>query len=163
MTKWILAADIAKYVGKEVILKGWAFNKRSSGKIAFIQLRDGTGLIQVVIEKKSIPAESWDLVDQITLESSIICTGTVSKHPKKEEYELQCSSLEVVNIAGEYPIGKKEHGPGFLLDHRHLWLRSGRQWAIQRIRNTVINATYEWMAKHHFINIDSPILTPAAC
>lgn len=163
MSKWVLIADIAKYVGKEVVVKGWAYNKRSSGKIAFLQVRDGTGLIQVVVEKKGVSDETWSNIDKITLESSIICKGKISKHPKKEEYELHGTNVEIVQISDEYPIGKKEHGPDFLLDNRHLWLRSGRQWAIQRVRNTVINATYEWMANNHFIKIDSPILTPAAC
>lgn len=163
MANWVLVADIPHYVGKEVTVKGWAYNKRSSGKIAFLQVRDGTGLIQVVIDKKTARPKMWEGIEQITLESTVICKGTVSKHPKRDEYELQGSDIEIVHISKEYPIGKKEHGPDFLLDHRHLWLRSSRQWAIQRVRNTVINATYEWMAKHHFVKIDSPILTPSAC
>lgn len=163
MAKWVLVADIGDYVGKEVVVKGWAYNKRSSGKIAFLQVRDGTGLIQVVYEKKAVSEETWTDFEKISLESTVICNGRVSKHPKKEEYELHGTSLKIVHISEEYPIGKKEHGPEFLLDHRHLWLRSGRQWAIQHIRNTVINSTYEWMAKHHFVKIDSPILTPSAC
>lgn len=163
MAKRVLIADIQHYVGKEVILKGWAYNIRSSGKIAFIQLRDGTGLIQVVIEEKSVNPEMWKAANKITLESSITCTGVVAKHPKKDEYELQASSVEIIQIAEEYPIGKKEHGPDFLLDHRHLWLRSRRQWAVIRIRDSIIDATYEWMEKNHFTKIDSPILTPNAC
>jgi asparaginyl-tRNA synthetase len=163
MAKWVLVADLAHHVGKEIVVKGWAYNKRSSGKIAFLQVRDGTGFTQIVLEKKSLPAEVWESIDKITLESSVICTGIVNKHPKREEYELHGSNVKIVQISEEYPIGKKEHGPGFLLDHRHLWLRSRKQWAIQRIRNTIINATYEWMARHHFTKIDSPILTPAAC
>lgn len=159
----MLIADAAHHVGKEVTVKGWAYNTRSSGKISFLQIRDGTGFIQVVIEKKSVSPEIWETINKITLESSVICTGTVSKHPKKEEYELHGNDVEIIQISEEYPIGKKEHGPDFLLDHRHLWLRSSKQWAIQRVRNTIINATYEWFAKHHFIKIDSPILTPSAC
>ena len=93
----------------------------------------------------------------------VIVSGEVTKHPKKEEYEVQVRDLKIVHIAEEYPIGKKEHGPDFLLDQRHLWLRSPKQWAIQRVRNTIIYATYEWFEKNHFIKIDAPILTPAAC
>lgn len=163
MSKWVLIADLVKHVGKEVVVKGWAYNKRSSGKIAFLQVRDGTGLTQVVIEKTSAEGDSWDNIDKITLESTVICTGTVSKHPKKDEYELHGINVEIVHISEEYPIGAKEHGPDFLLDHRHLWLRSRRQWAIQHVRNTIIHATYEWMARHHFTKLDSPILTPSAC
>lgn len=163
MSKWVLVAELPHHVGKAVVIKGWAYNKRSSGKIAFIQVRDGTGLTQVVLEKKNVSEETWENIDKITIESSVICSGTVSKHPKKDEYEIHGTNLEIVQVSKEYPIGKKDHGPSFLLDHRHLWLRSRRQWAIQHIRNTIISATYEWMARHHFTKIDSPILTPAAC
>jgi asparaginyl-tRNA synthetase len=97
------------------------------------------------------------------LESSVILTGIVGKHPKKEEYELQLTDIRVVQIADDYPIGKKEHGPDFLLENRHLWLRSPKQWAIQRVRDTIIEATYDYFHKNHFIKIDSPILTPNAC
>jgi len=163
MSKWVLIADLHNHVGEEVTIKGWAFNTRSSGKIAFVQFRDGTGLTQVIFEKKNCPEHVWSDIDKLTIESSITCKGTVSKHPKKEEYELHGADLQIIQISEEYPIGKKEHGPDFLLDLRHLWLRSKRQWAIQKVRNTVINATYEWMNQNHFTKIDSPILTPSAC
>jgi len=115
------------------------------------------------VSEPDVSKKVWDDTHKITLETSVIASGVVSKHPKKEEYELHLKDLNIVQIADEYPIGKKEHGPDFLLDMRHLWLRSRKQWAIQRVRNTVINATYEWMGKNGFVKIDSPILTPAAC
>lgn len=159
----IFVSDISKHVGKDVTVKGWVYNFRSSGKISFLQIRDGSGFVQAIASQPEVSQQVWEDAHKITLESSVIVTGTVSKHPKKEEYEIQLKDLSIVQIADEYPIGKKEHGPDFLLDQRHLWLRSRKQWAIQRVRNTLINATYEWMEKNGFIKIDSPILTPAAC
>ncbi len=156
--------NIAKdFVDKEVTLKGWVANFRSSGKISFLQLRDGYGVIQAIVAQSEVDESIWDIVSTLTMESSVIVKGTISKHPKKEEYELQVSSLEIVQLADEYPISKKEHGPDFLLDNRHLWLRSSRQVAIQKIRNTIINAIYEYLNINGFIKIDSPILTPNAC
>jgi len=160
----IFIKDMEKFVGREVEMRGWVFNIRSSGKIYFLQFRDGTGFIQAIAEKKQLSEESWQRAKQLTIESSVIIRGTVSQHPKKtNEFELQVKEIEIVQLAPEYPIGKKEHGPEFLLDHRHLWLRSKRQWAIQRIRDTLIRATYDWMNRHNFVKFDSPILTPAAC
>ncbi len=156
-------SNIAHHNGKKVRLQGWVFNKRFSGKIGFLQFRDGSGFIQGVISQKEVTEDIWDLANKITLESSAIIDGTVTKHPKHETYELQISDIKLVQMADDYPIGKKEHGPDFLLDNRHLWLRSSKQWAIQRVRNTIINATYEYLNKDGFIKIDSPILTPAAC
>ncbi len=156
--------NIAKdFVDKEVTLKGWVANFRSSGKISFLQLRDGYGVIQAIVAQSEVDESIWEMVSGLTMESSVIVKGTISKHPKKEEYELQVSSLEIVQLADEYPISKKEHGPDFLLDNRHLWLRSSRQVAIQKIRNTIINAIYEYLNINGFIKIDSPILTPNAC
>jgi len=159
----IFISDMASQVGNRVTLKGWVHNMRSSGKIKFLQFRDGTGRIQAIVHKPDVPDAVWEDSEKITVESSVIISGTVSKHPKKYEYELQVDDIHLVQIAEEYPIGKKEHGPDFLLDNRHLWLRSGRQWALQRIRHKVIGATYEWFDRNGFIKIDSPILTPAAC
>jgi len=163
MAERILISDAHLYVGKAVGVDAWVYNKRSSGGIIFLQLRDGSGFIQAVVEKSSVSEEAWAISEKITLESSVSISGVVSKHPRRDEYELQVSEVKVYHIADEYPIGKKEHGPDFLLDHRHLWIRSRRQWAIMRIRNAVINATYEWMAKNRFVKFDSPILTPNAC
>jgi len=159
----VFVKDIAKHVGHEVTLKGWVHNARSSGKIVFLQFRDGTGYIQGIVHRPDVSDEIWAKAGEITIESSAILTGKVTKHPKLEEFELQVTGIHVGQIAPDYPIGKKEHGPDFLLENRHLWLRSKKQWAIQRVRNTVINATYEWLNDNGFIKIDSPILTPAAC
>lgn len=158
-----MISDIKKHVGKDVTIRGWVYNARSSGKIAFLQIRDGSGFIQAVVSEADVSPEIWNEAKRLTLESSVIVSGTVSKHPRQEQFELQVKDLQVVQIADEFPIGKKEHGPDFLLDLRHLWLRSPKQWAIQRVRNTVINSTYEWLNQNGFIKIDAPILTPAAC
>ncbi|OGQ21344.1 MAG: asparagine--tRNA ligase [Deltaproteobacteria bacterium RIFCSPLOWO2_02_FULL_44_10] len=159
----VLITHLSQHVGKTVTIKGWVYNFRSSGKITFLQLRDGSGFTQGIVVQKEVPEKIWTDANRLTLESSVIVSGEVTKHPKKEEYEVQVRDLKIVHIAEEYPIGKKEHGPDFLLDQRHLWLRSPKQWAIQRVRNTIIYATYEWFEKNHFIKIDAPILTPAAC
>ncbi|MDO8527636.1 MAG: asparagine--tRNA ligase [Deltaproteobacteria bacterium] len=155
--------DLNKHLDQTVTVKGWVHNLRSSGKISFLQIRDGTGFCQAIVNQPTVKPEVWEEAKKISLETSVILTAKVSKHPKKEEYELQVEDLKIVQAALDYPIGKKEHGPDFLLDHRHLWLRAPKQWAIQRIRNTITLATYEWMDQHNFLKIDSPILTPAAC
>lgn len=160
----IFLKDIAKYKDQTVTIKGWVFNLRSSGKIIFLQIRDGSGFIQAVASQSELEPEKWEQVKKITIESSISVTGQVIAHPKQiGVYELQVKNLQIVQIAKEWPIGKKEHGPEFLLDHRHLWLRSQKQWAIQRVRNSVINAIYEYLNKNGFIKIDAPILTPTSC
>lgn len=151
-------------VGQTVTVKGWAYNVRSSGSIAFLQIRDGSGFTQAVVAKQSVDEASWNAAVETTIESSVIVTGVVSKHPKQEGvFELQAASVELIQKAEEYPIGKKEHGPDFLLDNRHLWLRAPSQWAIQRVRNAIILATYDWFRDHDFIKIDAPIFTPNAC
>lgn len=159
----ILLKDISQYLSQEIEVRGWVFNFRSSGSIYFLQVRDGSGFVQAIISKKEVAPEIWEACEKITIETSVEIFGMVSKHPKKEEYELQVKNLRLVQIAEEYPIGKKEHGPEFLLDLRHLWLRSSKQWAVLRVRNTVINATYEYFNQNGFIKIDTPILTPTAC
>ncbi|MFH1829564.1 MAG: asparagine--tRNA ligase [Pseudomonadota bacterium] len=159
----IFIKDVAKHVEHEVTIKGWVYNARSSGKITFLQIRDGSGHIQGIVHKPDVSDKVWEDAHKITIETSAILKGKASKHPKRDEFELQVTGIEIVQVCPDYPIGKKEHGPDFLLDNRHLWLRSSKQWAIQRVRNTVINATYEWLNDNAFIKIDSPILTPAAC
>lgn len=156
--------DIAQFDGKQVELMGWVYNKRSSGGIYFLQLRDGTGFIQIVAEKKTIGEKNFTLCDDVTIESSIRIKGTVRKDERAPSgYEIDLIEISLIQLAPEYPIQKKEHGIEFLLDNRHLWLRSSKQWAIQRIRNTIINAIYEHLNSEGFIKIDSPILTPNAC
>ena len=160
----MMIKDIANYVGQEFEIKGWLYNKRSSGSIAFLELRDGTGFAQGVVVKDSVSEEVWKNAESLTQESSLIVKGGVSKHPKKEGvFELQISDIKVVQISQEYPITKKEHGPDFLLDNRHLWLRSKKQWAIQRVRDVVIQAVYDYFHNTGFIKIDTPIITPNAC
>ncbi len=159
-----LIKDISKYVDQEVEIKGWLYNKRSSGSIAFLELRDGSGFLQAVAVKTEISEEVWNSAEKLTQESSLIVKGKVSKHPKQEGiFELQVSDIQIVQIAEEYPITKKEHGPDFLLDNRHLWLRSKKQWAIQRVRDQVIQAIFDYFHEKEFIKIDTPIITPNAC
>jgi len=153
------------HVGQSVTISGWMYNRRGSGKIYFLQLRDGTGFIQGIVTESDGGMESMQMAESLTMESSVKVTGKINAHPKKENvFELIVESIEPIQVCKEeYPISKKEHGPEFLLDNRHLWLRSKKQWAIQRVRNTVINATYEYLNDNDFIKIDSPILTPNAC
>ncbi|MFC1622658.1 asparagine--tRNA ligase [Patescibacteria group bacterium] len=156
---------LSEYKDKEVTLKGWIYNFRSSGSIMFLQLRDGTGFVQCILSKSDVDNKKWKKSLEISPETSIEITGKVVEHPKqKGVFEIQVSDLKIYQIPDEeYPISKKEHGPEFLLDNRHLWLRSKRQWAIQKIRDTLIHATYDWMRENNFTKIDSPILTPSAC
>ncbi len=141
------------------------FNKRGSGKIYFLELRDGTGITQGVVSIKDVSPEIFKKAEDLTMESSVIITGKVSKHPKFEDvFELQVTDIEIIQLVKEdYPIAKKEHGVDFLMENRHLWLRSPKQRAIQIVRNTIINAIYEYLNDNGFIKIDSPILTPNAC
>ena len=157
--------DLKDYKNQEVILRGWIYNFRSSGSIMFLQLRDGTGFCQCILNKKDVSEEKWQEAQKVAIETSIEITGLVTEHPKHAgEFELQVKDFKIYQIPSEeYPISKKEHGPEFLLDNRHLWLRSSRQWAIQKVRDTLIRACYEWMHQHNFVKFDSPILTPAAC
>jgi asparaginyl-tRNA synthetase len=159
----ILLKDLAQFVGQEVEIRCWIYNFRSSGKIMFWQLRDGSDFSQAIVNADDLPKDKWELAQKASLESSVKIIGLVNKHPKKEEYEILVKDFDFFQIAEEYPISKKDHGIDFLLDNRHLWLRSKKQWAIQRVRNTLIQATYEFMAQNNFIKIDSPILTPSAC
>ncbi len=157
-------SDIAKHLGIAVTIKGWLYNKRSSGKLAFLEVRDGTGLIQGVASKKDVSEQTWENCEKVTQESSIIVTGVPREHPKKPGvYELDILTLEVVQLAHEYPITPKEHGVEFLMDHRHLWLRSRRQHAILRVRHTIIKAVRDFFDNNGFTLADTPIFTPAAC
>jgi len=156
--------DFKDFKKKEVQIRGWVYNLRSSGSIMFLQIRDGSGFVQAVVSKDEVDEKVWDEAQKITTESSVEIIGKVTPHPKqKGVFELQVSDVKIIQVADEYPIGKKEHGPEFLLDNRHLWLRAPKQWAIQKIRNTIINATYEFLNQNGFTKIDSPILTPVSC
>lgn len=156
--------DAHKHVGDTVTIQGWMYNKRGSGKIYFLQLRDGSGVMQGVVEAAIVDDEVMERADQLTIESSVKVTGRITQHPKKEDvFEMSVREIEIVHIAEEYPIGKKDHGPEFLLDNRHLWLRSQRQLAVQRVRDEIIRATYEYFHQHGFIKIDTPIFSNNAC
>jgi len=155
---------IAEYEGKEVTIQGWLYNKRSSGKIHFLLVRDGTGIIQCVVSKGDVSEELFEAADKITMESSVIVTGTVRKDPRSPiGYEIAVKDVKVVHMAQEYPISKKEHEVAFLMDHRHLWLRSVKQHAILRVRHEVIRAIREFFDERGFVLVDAPILTPNAC
>jgi len=155
--------DAKDQIGQEVELRGWCSNVRSSGSIMFLQLRDGTGHIQGVVVKSDVPEEAWQGAKALTIESSVMVRGTVREEPRSPRgVELTVSSVEPVAVAQEYPIGKKEHGPDFLLNYRHLWLRSARQTAIMRIRDEIVYAMREFMRRHGFVLTDSPIFTPNA-
>jgi len=156
--------DLSGLVGREATLKGWLYNKRSSGKIRFLILRDGTGLCQGVLVKGSVSEELFSKFDLLTQESSFSMTGVVRKEPRAPGgFEMDVTALEVINVASEYPITPKEHGVEFLMDRRHLWLRSSRQHAIIRIRHQIIKAIREFFDNRGFVLLDAPIFTPAAC
>ncbi|MGG6431478.1 asparagine--tRNA ligase [Anoxybacillus sp. D401a] len=156
-------AEVHKYVGQEVTIGAWLANKRSSGKIAFLQLRDGTGFIQGVVEKAQVSEDVFQAAKGITQESSLYVTGVVREDARSPfGYELSVTNIELIHMAVDYPITPKEHGIEFLMDHRHLWLRSKRQHAIMKIRNEVIRATYEFFNENGFVKVDPPILTGSA-
>src|SRR5213594_3051780 len=156
---------IGAHAGRTVTLRGWLAGRRSSGKLHFLQVRDGTGTIQCVMAKAEVPAEVFALADHLPQESSLVVTGTVRADPRSPiGYELGVTDLRIVSTpSAEYPITPKEHGPAFLLDHRHLWLRSSRQHAILRVRAEVIRACRDYFDGHGFTLLDAPIFTPAAC
>ena len=156
--------QLAKHVGDEVTIKGWLYNMRSSGKILFPQLRDGTGIVQCVVLRNAIPPEVWEALKGIGQESAVIVRGKVREDARAPGgYEVDVSEAQVVQDVHDYPITPKEHGPEFLLDHRHLWLRSRRQNAILKIRHTVVKAVRDFLDDDGFTLCDAPIFTPAAC
>lgn len=162
MTKTTIS-EVHKFVGNEVTIGAWLANKRSSGKIAFLQLRDGTGFIQGVVVKSEVPEDVFQTAKSITQESSMYVTGVVQKDERSPfGYELLVKNVEMIHQAVDYPITPKEHGTEFLMDNRHLWLRSRRQHAIMKIRNEIIRATYEFFNNNGFVKVDPPILTGSA-
>ncbi|MCE7792137.1 asparagine--tRNA ligase [Salipaludibacillus sp. CUR1] len=153
-------SEVGKHVGETVTIGAWLANKRSSGKIAFLQLRDGTGFIQGVLVKAEAGEETFQKAKELTQESSLYITGVVREDDRAPSgYELTVQGFEVIHEANDYPITPKEHGTEFLMDHRHLWLRSKRQHAIMKIRNEIIRATYEFFNDNGFVKVDPPILT----
>jgi asparaginyl-tRNA synthetase len=155
---------ISQHVDQVVTLSGWLYNKRDSKKLQFLEIRDGTGIIQAVVGINDVDSDTWDTGQSLTQESSLRISGKVSKHPKKEEYELHVisSGIEPVQIVEDYPITPKEHGTGFLFEHRHLWLRSKKPWALLRLRSEIIQAIRTFFYEDGFITFDSPIFTPNA-
>ena len=148
------------YVGQTVTIGAWVTNKRSSGKIAFLQLRDGKAYFQGIVVKADVNEETFELAKGLTQESSVFVTGVVQEDTRsKLGYELLVKDIELIGESHEYPITPKEHGTDFLMDHRHLWLRSTKQHAIMEIRNAIIYASYEFFDKNGFIKFDSPILS----
>lgn len=153
----------SEFVGKEVTIGAWLANKRSSGKIAFLQLRDGTGFMQGVVVKAEVGDDMFATAKALTQETSLFVTGTINEDTRSPfGYEMAVSGVEVISESHDYPITPKEHGTEFLMDHRHLWLRSNRQHAIMKIRNEIIRASYEFFNKEGFLKIDPPILTGSA-
>jgi asparaginyl-tRNA synthetase len=158
-----LIRNLVEHVGQEVTLKGWLFNKRSSGKIKFLILRDGTGYLQCIYFKDNVSNQIFETADKIGQESSIEVTGKVKSEPRAPGgFELDASDLKVISEAHDYPITPKEHGIEFLMDHRHLWLRSSRQVAILKIRHRIVKAIRDFFDGKGFTLMDPPILTPNA-
>lgn len=157
--------QIADHVGQEVELKGWAYNFRSSGKIYFLQFRDGSGRIQVVYSPQDLGEDAWAKLQTVRLESSVIVRGIVKAEPRSPSgFELQGTSFELIALAAEdYPIGKKEHGPEFLFDQRDLYLRANTPWAVLRIRDRVFYSIEQFFHEEGFIRFDTPILQPTSC
>src|SRR5216110_805897 len=157
-------SDLQKHIGDEVTLKGWLYNMRSSGKLMFPQLRDGTGIIQCVVAKNSVSPEIWNALKPLGQESALSVTGRVREDSRAPGgFELDVSDAQVIQDAHDYPITPKEHGPEFLLDHRHLWIRSKKQHAILKVRHTVVKAVRDFLDNDGFTLADTPIFTPAAC
>jgi asparaginyl-tRNA synthetase len=155
-------SGLRAHVGETVTVRGWVTTVRSSGKIAFAVLRDGSGYVQGVLSKKEVPESTWSAFQSLTQEASVAMTGVVREEPRSPGgYELAVQSLEVLGASPDYPIGPKEHGTTFLFEHRHLWLRSRRQAAVARVRHEVVQAIRDFFYEREFVLVDTPILTGA--
>ena len=165
MAKTVHTNELSAHVGEEVTLEGWVYHLRSSGKLAFLELRDGLGIVQCVAFKGDVGDEAFDRIARLGQEASVRVTGTVKEHGKKKgEFEVGVKTVELLGApAGEFPISPKEHGTDFLMDHRHLWLRSKRQHAILRVRHEIIRSVRDYFDDHGFTLVDAPIFTPNAC
>ncbi len=160
----IFISDLSKYIGKEIKIQGWLYNKRSSGKLHFLILRDGTGYLQCVFFKGNVSEEVFELAGKLGQESSIEITGKVKEEKRAPGgFELDASDLKVISETHDYPITPKEHGTEFLMDNRHLWLRSSKQVAILRIRHRIVKAIRDFFDGKGFTLMDPPILTPSSC
>ncbi len=163
MTEHVYIENIAAHEGKEVTIKGWLYNKTDKGRLQFLLLRDGTGVIQAVVFEDGVSPEAFEAAKAVTQESSLIVAGTVRADRRSPGgYELTATDVEIVQLAEDYPITPKEHGVEFLMDRRHLWLRSSRQHAVLRVRAEVVRAIRNWLDSHGFVNLDTPILTPSS-
>jgi len=157
-------ADFGRHVGEEVAVRGWLHNKRSSGKLQFLIVRDGSGFAQAVVAKAAVPEASWMAADGAGQESSLELTGKIKEDKRAPGgYEVEVTGLLVLHATHDYPITPKEHGTAFLMEHRHLWIRSQRQHAILRIRHAVVKATRDFLDDQGYTLVDTPIFTPAAC
>jgi len=168
MAPIIRVDQIEHYESQEVRIHGWVYNRTHKGKLVFLLVRDGHGFVQCVAFKNDLDVELFDQITRLPQESSVIVTGIVRKDPRAPGvpggYELGITGLVIIQPAAEdYPLALKEHGVDFVMENRHLWLRMPSQWAILRVRAAVISATREWLDSHGYINMDTPILTPAAC
>ncbi len=156
--------SLKNHVGETVTLCGWLYNKRSSKKVCFLEMRDGSGVVQCIVGSSDVSPELFALADRVTQESSLEVTGVVRAHPKRpDEFELGVSDLRLLGESVDYPITPKEHGTDFLMDSRHLWLRSRRQHAIVRVRHAIIQAIRNFFDERGFTLVDAPIFTPNAC
>ncbi|MBA7595011.1 MAG: asparagine--tRNA ligase [Calditrichaeota bacterium] len=154
---------LGEFAGQSVELQGWVYNTRSSGKIGFLMVRDGTGIVQGIISRNDVPAELFEAFETLTQESAITVRGEVREDKRAPGgYELLVDGLDVHHVAQDYPITPKEHGTSFLMDHRHLWLRSRRQHAIMLIRHEIIRACRDFLDNNDFVLVDTPIITPNA-
>lgn len=166
MAEVIQIKDIARYAGQEVTARGWVYNRTGKGRLQFILLRDGSGQAQCVAFKPEMDAEAFEIARGLTQESSIVITGQVRPDERAPGipggFEIGIRDLQLLQQAQDYPITPKEHGTEFLMNHRHLWVRSNRQWAILRIRATIIKAMRDWLDDQGFLLVDTPIITPAA-
>ncbi len=161
---WVYIEDLKEHEGEDVEVRGWLYNSRFSGKLVFLIVRDGTGFAQGVVSLKDVGEEVFERAKKATLESTIVVRGTVRADKRAPGgYEILVKDVEILHLTEDYPIGPKEHGVGFLMAHRHLWLRSKKQWAIQRIRNELVKAIRDFFYERKFVEFDSPILTPSAC
>ena len=162
MSDTVRIETLPERAGASVTLRAWTMTTRSSGKIAFVTLRDGTGYLQAVLSKKDVPEAAWDAFGRLTQETSVEVTGTVRAEPRAPGgVELQASDLKILGASVDFPITPKEHGTAFLFEHRHLWLRSRRQVAIARVRHEVIQAIRDFFYERQFTLVDTPILTGA--
>lgn len=157
-------SDLKDYVGQKIELKGWVYNTRSSGKVKFLELRDGTGVVPCIFFRGDCSDQVYEAFEKLTQETSLTLTGVVREHPKhKGVFEIGVQDMEILDIATDYPITPKEHGTDFLMENRHLWIRSKRQHAILRVRSEIIAAIRDFFDGRGFTLTDAPIFTPSAC